>query len=101
MKTAIFHDAAISELNEAVEYYDSQCTGLGREFRLAAESAVEQITAHPNRWPKYKNTAVRHCLVRRFPYVIFYLDEPNRLWILAVAHARRRPGYWKSRLSDT
>ena len=47
MKTAIFHDAAISELNEAVEYYDSQCTGLGREFRLAAESAVEQITAHP------------------------------------------------------
>lgn len=101
MKTANFHDDAIAELNEAVEYYESQCTGLGRELRLATEATIAQIESHPTRWPIYKDTLARHCLVRRFPYVIYYLDEPDRIWILAVAHGKRRPDYWQSRQSDT
>lgn len=101
MKTAIFHDEAFAELNEAVEYYEAQCTGLGRELRLATEAAVAQIESHPTRWPFYKDTPARHCLVRRFPYVIYYLDEPDRIWILAVAHGKRRPDYWQPRQSDT
>ena len=81
MKSAIFHDEAFAELNEAVEYYESQSTDLGRELRLATEAAVAQIESHPTMWPFYKDTPARHRLVPRFPYVIYYLDEPECLWM--------------------
>jgi hypothetical protein len=39
-------------------------------------------------------------LARGFPYVVVYLDEPERVWIVAVMHAKRRPGYWRERLGE-
>jgi plasmid stabilization system protein ParE len=38
-------------------------------------------------------------VIGRYPYVIFYEDEPERVHILAVAHTSRRPGYWKTRIA--
>lgn len=43
--------------------------------------------------------AVRRLAVKRFPYHVFYLEAPEELRILAVAHDRREPGYWTIRLA--
>lgn len=37
------------------------------------------------------------CLLKRFPYGIIYAQLDERILILAVAHAKRSPGYWESR----
>lgn len=41
---------------------------------------------------------VRHKLLIRFPYSILYVIEPDRIRVVAVAHQKRRPGYWSYRL---
>jgi toxin ParE1/3/4 len=40
---------------------------------------------------------VRKFTLHRFPFVIFYQEHAAKIQVLAVAHARRRPGYWKTR----
>jgi hypothetical protein len=35
---------------------------------------------------------------REFPYSVVYLEQPDRVWIVAVMHAKRQPGYWHNRL---
>src|SRR6266536_2627179 len=42
----------------------------------------------------------RRALARGFPYSVVYLDEPERVWIVAVMHAKRRLGYWRERLGE-
>ena len=46
---------------------------------------------------RYKATEFRHYVVRRFPYIIFYVELEEAIWIVAVAHGRRRPDYWRRR----
>ncbi len=98
MSPVVFHPDARAEVREAAQHYESQCTGLGKAFRVALEQSLAVIRHRPNMWPKYKGKAVRHCMVRRFPYCIFFIDQPDRVWIVAIAHAHRRPGYWLDRL---
>ena len=40
----------------------------------------------------------RRVLVPKFPYGLLYRVEPDRIYIIAVMHLHRRPGYWRSRL---
>ena len=98
MSPAVFHPDARAEAREAGQYYESQRTGLGKAFRLALQQSLAVIRRHPCMWPKYKGKATRHCLIRKFPYCIFYIDQPDRIWIVAIAHARRRPEYWLDRI---
>ncbi len=49
---------------------------------------------------RYKNTDYRKCVIQRFPYVMYYMDLDAVIWIAAIAHAKRRPGYWMSRTPE-
>ena len=40
---------------------------------------------------------IRRSLVKRFPYGVLYVEEGDSLYILAVMHIRRLPGFWKHR----
>jgi len=60
-----------------------------------AASAIERA---PSTWPTYDHDT-RRFLLRRFPYSVIYRVEPSRIVIVAIAHGRRRPGYWKERLT--
>jgi len=42
----------------------------------------------------------RACPLKRFPYTIFYIDLDEQIWVGAVAHQSRRPGYWARRRPD-
>ena len=97
MKPLVLHRDAEAELWEAAAYYESKVEGLGADFRAEVERALGQIRAAPERWSKgVRGTRRYH--VRRFPYSIVYLDRPEFLIVIAVAHGKRRPHYWRNRV---
>jgi toxin ParE1/3/4 len=91
----ILHEAE-TELWEAVEFYESKCVGLGLDFETEIKAAVELIQQSPDRGP-IRDDGTRRYLVRRFPYFVVYIHHKNHVWVIAVAHCRRRPGYWSGR----
>lgn len=97
-KLQFLADAA-SELEDARQYYESCRHGLGGEMLDEVDAALVLISRAPQRYPRYRNTQVRLCLLRRFPYGLYYLPTQTLVWIIAVGHHRRRPGYWKKRLA--
>jgi toxin ParE1/3/4 len=67
-------------------------------FDAEVEHAITDIARYPNRWP-LGSYGTRRFLVRGFPYLLIYRERgAEDIQILAVAHASRQPGYWKSRL---
>ncbi len=100
MKPIFFHSRAKAELDEAVAYYERQKAGLGLDLLSAVEHAVRQIRRNPAFGALYKSTKYRHFLIRRFPYVVFYVELEDAIWILAVAHGKRRPDYWRRRRGE-
>jgi len=60
------------------------------------DRAVDLILRTPQRWPLYVH-GTRHYLLRRFPYSIVYREMSGVVRVVAVAHGRRRPGYWINR----
>jgi toxin ParE1/3/4 len=97
MKAAIFHDQAKAELEETVAWYEQRRAGLGRELQLAVENVVHRICENPKAGSRYGTSRFRYLLVRRFPYVVFYSESKALVRVMAVAHGRRKPGYWKNR----
>lgn len=97
MKPVVFLPEAEQEMLEAAIYYQSQASGLGVDYLSEVERAVQAITKSPNTWPIIKGE-LRRRLVRRFPFGILYRIEPEKIVIIAVAHLRRKPGYWKKRI---
>src|SRR4051812_43335788 len=97
MKPALFHAAAEAELQDAIAFYESRQAGLGRSFQSEVERIVDLVQQHPDRWAIYKDTTYRKCSLERFPFSIFYLELEDVIWIAALAHRKRKPGYWLHR----
>jgi plasmid stabilization system protein ParE len=97
MKPAVFQDEAEIELEEAAAWYELHKTGLGREFLLSVKEAIQKICDNPRIGSRFGATRFRYVLVHRFPYVVFYSEGVDTIRVMAVAHNRRRPGYWKNR----
>jgi toxin ParE1/3/4 len=97
MRLVSFHPKAEAELDEAAAWYQSKRSGLGKEFRLAVERAVDRISENPQVGSFYGASGFRYVLTRRFPYLVVYAESGQTIWIMAVAHGSRKPGYWKDR----
>ncbi|HMO05871.1 MAG TPA: type II toxin-antitoxin system RelE/ParE family toxin [Kiritimatiellia bacterium] len=89
------HEAEV-ELWAAVTYYEERSPGLGLDFQTEIEQVLATIAAHPERCP-LRTDGTRRCLAHRFPYLVVYTCENDHIWLLAVAHAKRRPGFWRMR----
>ena len=76
--------------------------GLGLEFLDAVDATIDQIVRLPHAGAPVRrlppDLLVRRAPVKRFPYYVVYLEAETTIRILAVAHERRKPGNWKSRL---
>ena len=96
-----FEDQADAEYRFAGRWYEGRREHLGIEFD-AVDATIDQIVAMPQagslapRMPP--DVPVRRRAVTRFPYHVVYLATPTHIRILAIAHDRRKPGYWESRL---
>ncbi|MCE9534220.1 MAG: type II toxin-antitoxin system RelE/ParE family toxin [Planctomycetes bacterium] len=97
MKPVIFYSEAEAELEEASDYYDMRRLGLGAEFETAVEEAVSRVSQTPRAFAAHGDQGLRECLVRRFPYTVYFFERDADIWIAAVAHQSRKPDYWSSR----
>ena len=97
MKPVTLHPEAEQELERASDYYDSQRPGLGADFEAEAEQSLQRVAQMPAAFPPHGSAGVRKCLLPRFPYTIYFVELDDRIWVAAVSHQKRRPGYWASR----
>lgn len=91
-----FHPEAESELAEAVSYYELRLAGLGRALAAEVERAVALIRERPEIGAPH-GTGRRSLLLNRFPYRVVYRAATTGVLVVAIAHLRRRPGYWRRR----
>jgi plasmid stabilization system protein ParE len=89
--------AAHAELQDAAAFYALKAkVELGLAFVAEFERTANFVLANPLAGAVFRGTRRRYIL-RRFPYSIIYQSTADELRILAVAHHRRRPGYWANR----
>ncbi len=91
-----FHPEAAAEFVQAIEYYEECEASLGYDFAIEVYAAIERTMAYPKAWPIIEED-IRRSLTRRFPFGILYAEEGEELFIVAVMHLHRDPGYWKHR----
>jgi plasmid stabilization system protein ParE len=91
-----FHPDAAQEANDAVDYYDRLRSGLGDDFRAELDAALARIQQNPGLY-RVESGAIRVCPLHRFPYSVYYEELPDRIWVAAVGHQSRCPGYWSHR----
>jgi len=95
MDLLIIHQAE-EELWNAVTYYEEQQSDLGLEFEAEVRSAFKAILLNPELWPLQSGNFRKHILPR-FPYTIWYEVTSEVIRIIAIAHQKRKPGFWKGR----
>lgn len=98
MKRFRFHPEARIEAQAAATWYRGQSREAARGFTDAVAEGVQSIRERPEAWATWRRVDVRRRVLRRFPYSIFFVVENDIVIIVAVAHHRRRPGYWLPRL---
>ena len=97
MKPHIFHPDAGEEYVRAVEYYADIAPKLGSRFYDEIERLIREVRRQPGRFLRFSPPAQR-ALARKFHYSVVYVEQPDRVWIVAIMHAKLRPGYWRERL---
>jgi plasmid stabilization system protein ParE len=96
-----FSAEAAAEFSDASLWYEEKRLGLGEQFIGAVETAIGVLADWPGTGARVGGLGagleIRRAPVTRFPYHLVYLVDDDHLRILAVAHDRRRPGYWAPR----
>jgi plasmid stabilization system protein ParE len=94
-----FHEDALKEYEEAGHWYEERRFRLGVEFTETIDAAIAAILGDPER-NRPAGRGVRVFRVKRFPYYVYYKFYPERghVRIAAVAHFKRHPDYWRSRV---
>jgi toxin ParE1/3/4 len=91
-----FHPAAAAEVVAAVQWYAERSPIAARAFATELNACVERVREAPDRWPRYGHSTRRY-LFPNFPFSLVHRVRNEEIEIIAVAHHRRRPGYWRSR----
>lgn len=96
MPKIIFHPDVAIEVKASYEWYQNRAEGLGDDFLSELESAYQTIAELPDTWPKF-NINYRRFLLSKFPFSIIYRENDISIFVVAVMHNSRKPGYWKNR----
>jgi plasmid stabilization system protein ParE len=91
-----FHPSADAEVTEAQAWYAARSEVAASAFTLEFDGVVERIAVSPERWPADVD-GTRRAVFPRFPFNLIYRLRGKILEVVAVAHQRRRPGYWRGR----
>jgi len=92
-------EEAEKELEQAFDHYEQQREGLGQEFLDEYVRGTHKLVEAPLRWPTDPvHSQVRRFRLDRFPYVLMYRVEETQCMIIAIAHSKRKPGYWLDRI---
>jgi plasmid stabilization system protein ParE len=91
-----FHPEADRELEAAKNWYRERSNLAARAFATEIADSLAKIAEAPDRWPATES-AERRFLLSKFPFSILYRVRRNEIFVTAVAHQKRRPGYWQRR----
>ncbi|HEY4953165.1 MAG TPA: type II toxin-antitoxin system RelE/ParE family toxin [Verrucomicrobiae bacterium] len=93
----VLRRVAEKEFDDSIAYYETERKSLGQEFRTSIEQHFQRITDNPEWFPKIRGEVRRAVVLRRFPFVIHFLIEAERIVILSVFHTSREPEQLKYR----
>jgi plasmid stabilization system protein ParE len=91
------HPAAVEEAFEAARWYRERSPIAAARFVEELNLVIDAIVEAPRRWPR-AIAGTRKVKLPFFPFLVIYVETDIYVRILAVAHGRRRPGYWRDRL---
>ena len=94
----IIRPEAESDLREACAWYEGQASGLSGKFLQEIDRTLTRLHESPRVYAKVEKEA-RRALIRRFPYGIIFIEEPDKVVVLAVMNQARDPGRWQERIS--
>jgi plasmid stabilization system protein ParE len=92
------HPEAVAEARAAAQWYRERSPLAADAFLAELDRAVERIAENPEMYPHYVR-GTRRYLLQRFPFYLVYRQVGAKLEIVAIAHGRRKPGYWKKRIA--
>ncbi|MBL7777794.1 MAG: type II toxin-antitoxin system RelE/ParE family toxin [Chitinophagales bacterium] len=84
------------DVQDAYNWYELQLPGLGDDFLLSIDAAVNAIARNPLHYTiEFKN--IRKAKARRFPFGIYFLIHQYTITVIAIIHLARHPKTWKTR----
>ena len=92
----VFHELAEVDLATAFDWYSQRSLSAADELWQEIRRTVE-AARNPGQFSRYDENT-RRALVRRFPYQIVFRYDTSKILIVAIAHVKRRPGFWRDRL---
>ena len=90
------HPEAAAEVQAAYAWYQQHNPSVAAAFLAEVDRAISQISEFPDRWPRFKR-GTRRFVLHKFPFLVVYRKSGGMIQVVAIAHGRRRPDYWKSR----
>jgi len=92
-----FLTGARADFDESFNWYAARSAGAAIGFAAAVDEALEKIAADPGRFAATRGRC-RYCPLVRYPFRVVFREGPDRLVVVAISHAKRRPYYWRDRL---
>lgn len=96
MREVDFHPGARSDYDESFDWYAQRSQRAAIAFATAIDEVIERISVDPDRFLRLDDLH-GECPVMRFPFRVIFRKQENRLVIVAIAHAKRHPVYWRGR----
>ena len=94
------HPLVVSDIATAVGWYDEISSELGNRFRSALTLAIKDIRFSPERFPyAFDDADIRYRRVRKFPYLVLYMDSADAIHIRGVVHTSSNPTSWRARVN--
>jgi len=93
-----FHPDTFDEHYDSVAFYQNRLPGLGADYIVEFDAVMALICRTPNFYPTIAAPDIHKAGLKRFPFHVIYRTDSTQIFVLAVAHQRRRPAYWAGRL---
>jgi len=84
------------DAEQAAAWYEGERPGLGIEFTLELDIAVEKAAESPLAYAPVAGP-VRRVLMRRFPYAVYFLLDGDEVEVIAILHQARAAEAWQTR----
>jgi toxin ParE1/3/4 len=94
----VLHPEAVADARAAAQWYRDRSASAADAFLTELDRAMEKIAEAPEMSPRHVR-GTRRFLMRHFPFSIIYRELSGKIEVIAIAHGRRKPRYWKDRLA--
>jgi plasmid stabilization system protein ParE len=91
-----FHESAEEEADAALAWYEARSPKAADRFFEELTRLFDQIASSPQIFA-FIASGRRRAVLHRYPFSVIFAEGPGQIYVLAIAHAKRRPGYWRNR----